>query len=144
MDGLKSLMLSGDGNSLKALKIDTLAPLRELPSLERLTLTCLRVADGSLAPLADMPGLRLLRLANQLPMEAVAWLAGRRPDVDCDLFTPDFGPVGWHACRKCRQKTVHGLTGKGKPWLCAQCDADRLAKHRRDFAALVAAAAASA
>jgi hypothetical protein len=142
MTGLKALELSGDGNSPKALKIASLAPLRALRSLERLTLSCMRLADGSLAPLADLPALKILRLANQLPMEAIAWLGGRRPDIACDLFTPSFGPVSWHACKACGRKSMHGLTGKGKPWLCEHCDADRLEKHRRDFAALVAAAAA--
>ena len=40
-------------------------------------------------------------------------------------------------------RTMVGLTGKGKSWLCESCDADRVARHRREFAAIAAAAAAT-
>ena len=143
MPRLRALMLAGDGNSIKALKIRSLAPLRALPELERLVLTCARVEDGSLAPLADLPALKQLALANYLPMEEVARLAGRRPDIACDLFVPTVGPVSWQACKRCHGRTMVGLTGKGKSWLCESCDADRVARHRREFAAIAAAAAAT-
>ena len=120
----------------------TLAPLRDLRDLERLTLTCVRVEDGSLAPLADLPALRHLGLANALPMAEVARLSGRRPDIDCDLFVPSRGPVGWMACKACGRKAMHQLTGKGKAWACEHCDHARLEAHRREFADIAAAAAA--
>ena len=144
MARLRALQLTGDSNSIKALKIRSLAPLRALRSVERLTVTCARVEDASLAPLADLPALRHLALANQFPMAEVARLAGRRPDIACDLYEPTRGPVQWLACKRCHARTMVGLTGKGKAWLCLACDAGRIDRHCREFAAIAAAAAAGA
>lgn len=141
MHGLKALALSGDSNSLKSLKIATLAPLAGLASLERLSLATVQLEDASLEPLARLPKLRHLVLSNQFPMEEVARLAGRRPDIACDRFVASHGPVSWMACKTCQRKSMHQLTGKGKPWLCGHCDADRLAKHDADFKALQESAA---
>lgn len=141
MAGLRALALSGDSNSIKPLKIATLAPLATLTSLERLSLTTVQLADGSLAPLARLPNLRRLILSNQFPMEEVARLAGRRPDVACDGFVASTGPVSWLACKSCKQRSMHQLTGKGKPWLCEHCDAARLARHNAEFNALKESAA---
>lgn len=137
---LRALSLSGDSNSIKPLKIDTLEPLAGLHELERLALTTVQVRDGRLSPLAGLPKLKHLHLANQFPMEEVARLAGRRPDVQCALFEPEAGPVNWLACKTCKRKSMHMLTGKGKPWLCDTCDAARLARHIADFRAMAAAA----
>ena len=120
-----------------------LAPLAELQEVERLSLHTVRVDDGSLAPLAAMKKLRWLTLANVFPMEQVARLAGRRPDIECALFTASQGPVVSVACRKCRQHTLHMTTGKGVPWLCAGCDGARLAKHVAAFETLRAGAGAA-
>ena len=141
MYGLKALALSGDSNSLKPLKIATLAPLAGLASLERLSLTTVQLADGSLEPLARLPRLARLDLSNQFPMEEVARLAGRRPDIACDRFVASQGPVSWLACKTCRRKSMHQLTGKGKAWLCEHCDAARLARHIADFNTLKESAA---
>ncbi|HEX4854921.1 hypothetical protein [Arenimonas sp.] len=141
MDRLKVLALSGDSNSLKPLKIGTLAPLAGLASLERLSLTTVQLADGSLEPLARLPRLTRLDLSNQFPIEEVARLAGRRPDITCDRFVASTGPVSWMACKTCRRRSMHQLTGKGKAWLCEHCDAARLARHIADFNALKESAA---
>jgi hypothetical protein len=141
LQGLRALGLAGDSNSSKALKIPSLAPLARLQELERLSLLTVRVEDGSLAPLAAMDKLRWLHLANVFPFEEVARLAGRRPDIECDLFVPSIGPVASISCRKCRRYTLHMTTGKGKPWLCEACDADRLARHVAAFETLRAGAA---
>lgn len=139
---LRALMLAGDSNSIKALKIGTLAPLATLQELERLTLMTVQVDDGLLSPLAGLPRLKHLRLPNRFPMEEFARLAGRRPDIQCDSFEPVAGPVNWLTCKICRRKSMHQLIGKGKPWLCEHCDAARLAKHIADFKAIAAMAAA--
>ena len=139
--GLRELSISGDSNSLKPLVIESLAPLTALRELEKLSLTTVRLADGSLAPLAVLPRLRHLGLGNQFPMEEYARLAGRRPDIQCERFEPSYGPNDSVRCKTCRSG-LHALTGKGKPWLCAQCDAARLARHDAEFRALVEAAAA--
>ena len=143
LQGLRALGLAGDSNSIKPLKIPSLAPLAKLQEVERLSLHTVRVDDGSLAPLAAMQRLRWLSLANVFPMEEVARLAGRRPDIDCDLFVASNGPVASIACKKCRQYTLHMTTGKGKPWLCENCDGDRLAKHVAAFETLRAGAGAA-
>jgi hypothetical protein len=144
LQGLRALGLAGDSNSIKPLKIPSLAPLADLQEIERLSLHTVRVGDGSLAPLAEMRKLRWLSLANVFPMEEVARLAGRRPDIDCDLFVASNGPVASIACKKCRRYTLHMTTGKGKPWLCETCDGDRLAKHLAAFETLRAAASSTA
>lgn len=138
---LRALMLAGDSNSIKALKIGTLAPITALQDLERLTLMTVQVADGLLSPLASLPRLKYLRLPNKFPMEEFARLAGRRPDIQCDAFEPTAGPVNWLACKVCHRKSMHHLIGKGKPWLCEHCDAARLAKHIAEFRRLALAAA---
>jgi hypothetical protein len=138
---LRELWIGGDSNSLKPLLIESLAPLTALRELELLTLTTVRLVDGSLAPLAELPRLIHLGLANMFPMEEYAWLAGRRPDIQCDRFEPSYGPNESLRCKACGQYSLFALTGKGKPWLCQHCDAERLALHNAGFRALVKAAA---
>lgn len=137
MTNLRALMLAGDTNSSKALKVASLAPLAGLQRLERLKLYGVQLEDGSLQPLADLPALQYLDLSNQFAMEEVARLAGRRPDLASTSFDPVTGPTTAFACRKCRQHAVYQLTGKGKPWLCNLCDADRIEKHVAAFNAIV-------
>ena len=139
---LRELSISGDANSLKPLMLESLAPLSALVELEQLNLTVVRLADGSLAPLAGLPKLKYLGLANMFPMEEYARLAGLRPDIACDRFEPSYGPNESLRCKTCGQHGLFALTGKGKPWLCQHCDAARLARHNAEFMALVKAAAA--
>lgn len=141
LPGLRALWLSGDSNSIKPLKIATLAPLAKLRELERLNLTTVQLDDESLAPLAALPKLRYLGLANKFPMEEFARLAGRRPDIACDRFVASWGPMDWTVCKGCKRKSMHLLTGKGRSMLCAHCDAARLAKHVAAFEAIVRASA---
>ena len=139
---LRELSISGDANSLKPLVLESLAPLAALLELEQLNLTVVRLADGSLAPLAGLPKLRHLGLGNMFTMEEYARLAGLRPDIQCDRFAPSYGPNESLRCKTCRQHGLFALTGKGKPWLCQHCDAAKLARHDAEFMALVKAAAA--
>lgn len=135
---LRSLGLAGDGNSSKALRIQSLAPLRHLQQLERLSLTVATVEDGSLAPIAELAKLKHLLLSNQHPMAEYARLAARMPQLDCDMFQPLGEPATWMSCKQCGEKTMLSLTGKGKPWLCSSCDAARIAKHVAEFEKIVA------
>jgi hypothetical protein len=135
---LRALSVCGDSNSLKPLDIVTLAPLTALQQLERLSLVAVRVDDDSLAPLADLPALKHLRLTNQLPRDEYARLAGRRPDLQSADLQPVFGPATAFACKKCKQKTLYQLTGKGQPWLCGDCDRARLDRHIAEFQAVAA------
>lgn len=133
LPNLTGLSITGDSNSIKVLPIQTLAPLRALKKLEWLQLATVTVADESLAPIAELPALRYLNLANRFRMEEVAALAARLPQVKCELFRPTGEVVNWTLCKKCKQKTMVMLTGKGLPWLCTACDAKRLQKHEEAF-----------
>ncbi|MFY2765245.1 hypothetical protein [Arenimonas sp. MALMAid1274] len=139
LPGLRALQLAGDTHGGKALKLASLAPLAALVNLEKLQLFALQVEDGSLDALAMLPALRYLDLSNQFPMEAVARLAGQRPDLACTSFAPVTGPHTAFACKTCGQRHILQLTGKGKPWLCSDCDAARVAEHIARFEAIVRA-----
>lgn len=130
---LRGLGLAGDGNSIKYVYPATLAPLLTLRELEWLSLTTLGVRDESLAPLAALPKLRHLNLGNSFRLEEIAGLAGRRPDIDCPLFVAHGEPANWTSCKRCKEKSMVMLIGKGKPWLCMHCDATRLARHVEEF-----------
>lgn len=133
MPQLRSLDLSGDGNSLKSLRIESLAPLRSLVHLEKLGISVASIVDESLGPIGDLPSLKYLQISNQFNMEEIAKLAGKLPSVDCDRFQPIGAPVDWKQCKKCGGHTLVPLTGKRKPWLCTVCDAKRIEKHVAEF-----------
>lgn len=140
---LQALSIAGDSNSIKFLKVDTLAPVAALRRLERLSLVTVQVLDGSLAPLADLPALKHLRICNQFARDEFARLAGRRPDLAAEL-APVHGPVMAFGCKKCKRKTMYQTLGKGVPWLCGDCDRPRLDRHIAEFQAVAAAARAAA
>lgn len=133
---LRSLALSGDRNSIKALKIESLAPLASLGELQRLELSCVSLLEESLAPIGELSKLQHLLLSNQFEMKELAQLAARMPQVSCDLFVPIGEPVDWTRCKKCKQPRTIPLTGKRKPWLCLDCDAERITRHINEFNAL--------
>ena len=85
----------------------SLEPLSNLPQLEEVWLSNLKVLEGGLRPLARCPGLRKLEVSNQFDVGDFAYLAGVRPDVGCDKFA---AWTAWH----------DGMvmpTGRGKPLL---------------------------
>ncbi|SIQ69466.1 hypothetical protein [Marinobacterium stanieri] len=133
LTGLKGLRVAGDGHSPKYLNVERLEPLLSLQSLYWLSLNVVKVQQGGLAPLARLRALKYLFLSNKYEMEDVAALVGSRPDIECDLFTPVDGPLGYIRCKKCGQQTMMLLTGKGKPSLCQSCDADKIARHLKTF-----------
>ncbi len=136
---LRGLSLAGgDIGTGNVVKMDSLSALAGLQDLEWLALSYLRVADESLAPLAALPKLKVLLISNQFPAREYAWLAGRRPDIQCEKFTPVDGPVNWTQCKKCKQKMMVFLTGKEWPMLCAACDQGKIDRFRTDFAGWVA------
>lgn len=132
---LRALDISGDTNSVKALKAKSLAPIACLLELERLGVSAVQLEDESLAPLAGLPRLKYLGLSNRFPMEEFARLAGRRPDISCDRFVPHWGPLPLR-CKKCKAESMYLLTGKGTPMVCARCDSARLVKHGESFEAI--------
>lgn len=133
---LRALMLAGDTHGPKPLKVQTLAPLVILQQLEYLCLAAIRVEDGSLGPVQQLRALRQLDLANQFALTEVATLAGQRPDIACDLFSPLSEVVNWIRCKSCQQHRLVMPTGKGLPWLCLDCDAQRVEHLCAEFEAI--------
>lgn len=137
---LRALSVTGDTNSGKDLKIDTLAPIAGLVRLERLVLRAVQVADGSLAPLAGLPSLKHLVLGNGFPRDEFARLAGRRPDLASESLLPVTGPFQGFGCKRCKEKSLYLPAGKGLPWLCGHCDRAKLDRHIAAFQAVAASA----
>jgi len=133
--GLKGLSIAGDGNSIKYMKAKSLEPITALKNLYWLSLGTFMVEDGSLLPLAKLNKLKYLFISNKYKMEEIAKLAGIRPDVDCDIFEP-FLKYDFFSCKKCGKNRMVLLTGKGKPWLCLDCDKNRIKKHIKQFNAI--------
>ncbi len=138
---LRGLGVSGDSNSLKYLKVKTLEPLECLQNLEWLSLSTLTVSDEQLNPISKLSNLKYLLLSNRFAMDEVAKLSGLMPHVDCSLFAPISDPINGLACKKCNRMRLVMLTGKGKPFLCLDCDAARIEKHVNAFNRIAEAAA---
>jgi hypothetical protein len=130
---LKGLAVTGDMNSIKTITLDTLAPLRALKKLEWLQLATVKVQDGSLSPIADLPSLRYLHLSNRFPLKEFAQLAGRLPHVSSAALRAVGEPVSWRSCKQCGKKTMVMLTGKGATMLCTACDSQAIQKHEEAF-----------
>lgn len=144
LKGLRGLSLQGPLNGGKPLALKSLQALTALQQLEWLDLGNLTLADQSLTVIAELPTLRHLHLCNRFAMEQLAALAGKRPDLDCPRLQPHSDPVEWTLCRYCGQPRMVMLTGKGKPWLCLDCDSQRLHQHCQQFAKLAQQAAGAA
>jgi hypothetical protein len=119
------------GSIWTRMKIETLAPLSNLTSLEYLDLTNLKAKDESLKPLAQLNHLRELDLPNFYAMKEIAWLSGRLTNTHCTWFAPYIRMN--LECEKCKAPTRVMLSGKGKPILCRNCDALRLGRHVEEF-----------
>lgn len=126
---LKGLTIGGDSNSIKYLKAESLEPLENLQNLYWLSLPTFTTEDGSLMPLAKLGSLKYLSLSNKFKMEEFAKLAGARPDIECDRLKPVSDVLSYFTCKKCGGNKMVLLTGKGKPILCVDCDADTIARH---------------
>lgn len=126
------------GSIWTRMKIKSLKPLSSLTNLKYLHLTSLKAEDESIKPLVALNQLEKLEIANFYPMEEVAWLSGKLKNTKCSWFRPYIElPFD---CPKCEKDTMLMLTGKGKPNLCKECDAKRLAKHVAEFEEVAAAA----
>jgi hypothetical protein len=105
----------------------TLAPLADLPRLRELKLLNLKIKEGGLQTLAGCAALRTLQLSNQFPTEDYACLSVRLPQAECGMFEPYrrlSSPIGG-------KDTM--VVGKGKPLLDSKADASRLARYVREF-----------
>lgn len=133
LKGLKMLCLTGSVDT--ALKIDTLEPLAKLQELELLHITNLRVTDESLSFVKRLKSLKELQVSNQFPTSEYAALVSACSDVKCTHFAPYI--LGSLKCGKCGSDQAM-VIGKRKPFVCPECNPEKLQKYKREFEALVA------
>jgi hypothetical protein len=128
-----------DGGVHQAVKVPSLSPLRRLTGLHRLELFNVEALDGSLAPLAVLPGIQHLFIsARAFEAEEYARLAASLPNTQragADCLSPLFTKPTYFSngeahlpCPKCSQPRVI-LTGKGTAVSCLTCNAKRIEKH---------------
>ncbi|MEO1639773.1 MAG: hypothetical protein AAFU41_11065 [Pseudomonadota bacterium] len=131
--GLRALTVSGAMHNDH--KIASLLPLTQLDNLEELKFIAMKLDDDTLRPLAECPALRDAQLANTYPTEDYAYLTAKRPDLRSTALAA-YQPAG-------QGKEVM-VTGRRKPFLHLEKDAERLAKYQAKWDALVAGFAADA
>jgi Leucine-rich repeat (LRR) protein len=131
--------LAVGGSMWTAMDVASFQPLRELQDLEYLHLTNIKSRDGSLEPLARLPRLRKLEIANFYSVSEFARLARRLPLTECQWFKP-YVEVGAIPCKKCGASSMVMPSGKGATMICRQCDSRRLEKHIREWDAATAQA----
>ena len=103
----------------------TLEPLADLPLLEELWLTNMRVDEGGLRPLAGCPSLRRLQVSNRFETADYAYLAAKRPDIECDHFAP------WIAVGVAGADRM--VVGRRKPFLDSRKDGERITRYEQEF-----------
>lgn len=133
LKNLKMLCLTGSVDT--ALKIETLEPLTKLQKLELLHITNIKVTDESLDFVNKLRRLKELQVSNQFPTSEYAALTSKRPDIHCTYFVP-YILVGLK-CNKCDSNRAM-VIGKRKPFVCPECNPEKLQKYERDFEALKA------
>lgn len=129
-------------------RIASLAPLTRTPAVRAVSLASVRVADGRLAPLAELGRLRYLSAPNVFAPEESARLAVARPDVAGAVLSPIFAEPAHDAdgrpvlpCGRCGRASLM-VTGRPALVLCPGCDADRVARRVARWEAARAGAAA--
>lgn len=127
--------LSLEGGLYTPMRLETLAPLSQIPSLVELRLLSLRVADGSLEPLASLAALEELSVGNFFAMEEFARLAALMPWTRCSLFEPHL--TSGQACKECGD-TLLMPTGKGSRFVCPSCAPEKVRAHEEAFRKSVA------
>jgi hypothetical protein len=132
---LRGLQIAGGMDS--KMDLATLAPLAGLVALEDLRLAAVRIGDGSLDVLANLPRLKRLTIAlNAAPMEAYARLSALAPHIACDALQPYIPTVGGPLPRGADPIAAADtlgdsrvmVVGKGQPMLRARTDRVRLIK----------------
>jgi hypothetical protein len=96
LTGLEGLQIAGGMDA--RMEVASLAPLAGLPCLRDLRLANIRILDGDIGVLARLPALTKLSVPNTIAaLEQFAALAARLPHVACDRFQPyirmDGGPM---------------------------------------------------
>jgi len=85
-----------EGSMWTTQKIESLRPLAGLRSLQGLFLSNTRVADKSLAPLADCPQLKAMSCARWIaPQAEFERLKRLKPELECQWFDPTMWEKDW-------------------------------------------------
>ena len=105
----------------------SLTPIAQLPMLEELILTNLKVREGGLKPLGKCKRLKSLSVSNQFPTEDYAYLSAALPHVQCDLF----------ASHVKLSEAIDGkdvmVVGNRKPFLSSTDDVTRIEGYQKAF-----------
>ena len=114
------------------MKVESLVPLGRLDRLERLIMTCLKVADPEgLRPLAGCTGLSYLHVPYNFPVEHYPYLMAHLPETDCAAFAPYVKVLSPY-----KGKDIM-VVGKRRPFLNSTKDAARIRKYVEAFEALL-------
>jgi hypothetical protein len=127
--------------SRKTIKVESLAPLSHLASLEFLALMGVEPRDVSLQPLACLTRLKQLQFSHvfSVPMAEYARLAAALPNTKGDCLAASHATSVHMVCPKCKQADLVALTAprpRAKAHLCLRCDAPALTAHETEFARL--------
>ena len=110
----------------------SLTPLANLPVLEDLILTNLRVQADGLKPLAGCKRLKRLEVSNQFETEDYAFLSVALPDLECSMLAPYVR----------LNQAIDGkdimVVGSRKPFLNSRDDLVRIKMYEEDFCKLKA------
>lgn len=106
----------------------SLAPLANVPKLKELRLLNVKVEAAGLTPLAGCPALKKLEISNHFPTEEYAFLSVHLPNTACSLFSPWVKHGG-------SDKDVM-IVGSRKPFLNSSNDRARIEGYEHSFAEL--------
>ncbi|TFY96649.1 hypothetical protein [Ramlibacter humi] len=113
--------------------LPSLGPLSGLSNLKALHFNLKKVADGSIAPLARLTGLRELEFSpNLFTTDQLAWLRARLPmEVSSSVLQP-FRMLAQPVTRGSKELDVL-VAGKGKPLLSTRADSAKLQRYVAAF-----------
>jgi hypothetical protein len=129
--------------SRRTIKVESLAPLSQIASLEFLTLMGVEPRDASLRPLVRLTRLKQLAFSHvfTVPMAEYAKLAAALPNARGDCLHASHAPNVRTVCPTCKKADLVSLTAprpRTKAHLCPRCDAPKLAAHEAEFTQLKA------
>ncbi|MBH5328235.1 leucine-rich repeat domain-containing protein [Eikenella sp. S3360] len=136
MSSLTTLHLSGNhGSCTPPLRLDSIAPVAELPNLTDFSLANAKLADDDITILAQCRGLHRLHLSNQFEKQQFAYLAKH---LNSQLDTPI--AALWESSLHCQRcgLALYMVIGRRGRFLCRRCDAKHVAKAEAVFANMMA------
>jgi len=124
--------------SRKTIKVESLAPLSQVATLEFLTLMGAEPSDASLQPLARLTRLKQLQFSHvfTVPIAEYARLAAALPNTSGDCLRASHALNVRMVCPRCKEADLVSLTAprpRTKAQLCPRCEAPKLAAHEAAF-----------